>query len=106
MYTCWFTNWIDPDKPPVRMLLFFLMLAGLLMSAAIPHAFGHEGLLFAAAYAFIQVVRSVFMLCALRGHDPVNLPQLPADHGLALPFGGALDCRRVSRQAARRGARG
>ena len=47
MYTCWFTNWIDPDKPSVRMLLFALMLAGLLMSASIPNAFGHEGLLFA-----------------------------------------------------------
>ena len=34
MYTCWFTNWIDPDKPPVRMLMFVLMLAGLLMSAS------------------------------------------------------------------------
>ena len=64
MYTCWFTNWIDPDKPSVRMLMFALMLAGLLMSASIPNAFGHEGLLFAVAYAFIQVVRTVFMLFA------------------------------------------
>jgi len=62
MYTCWFTNWIDPDKPSVRILMFLLMLAGLLMSAAIPNAFGHEGLLFAIAYAFIQVVRSAFMV--------------------------------------------
>ena len=29
MYTCWFTNWIDPDKPAVRMMMFVLMLAGL-----------------------------------------------------------------------------
>ena len=72
MYTCWFTNWIDPDKPSVRILMFLLMLAGLLMSAAIPNAFGHEGLLFAIAYAFIQVVRSAFMVFATRGHDPVN----------------------------------
>jgi low temperature requirement protein LtrA len=72
MYTCWFTNWIDPDKPAVRMLLFTLMLAGLLLSAAIPNAYGHEGLLFALAYAFIQVTRSVFMVVATRGHDPVN----------------------------------
>jgi len=72
MYTCWFTNWIDPDKPSVRMLLFVLMLAGLLMSAAIPNAFGDESLLFAAAYSFIQVVRSLFMVIATRGHDPVN----------------------------------
>jgi len=72
MYTCWFTNWIDPDKPSVRALMFLLMFAGLLMSAAIPNAFGHEGLLFAIAYSFIQVVRSVFMLFATRKHDPLN----------------------------------
>ena len=72
VYTCWFTNWIDPDKPSVRMLLFALMLAGLLMSAAIPHAFAHEGLLFAGAYVFIQLVRTAFMLHAVRGHDRVN----------------------------------
>jgi low temperature requirement protein LtrA len=72
VYTCWFTNWMDPEKPSVRMLLFALMLAGLLMSAAIPNAFGHEGLLFAAAYAFIQVVRTLFMVVATRHHDPVN----------------------------------
>lgn len=72
MYTCWFTNWIDPDKPVVRMLMFVLMLAGLLMSAAIPNAFGHEGLLFAIAYAFIQVVRTLFMVFAVRGRDHTN----------------------------------
>ncbi len=69
-YTCWFSNWIDPDKASVRMLLFALMLAGLLMSAAIPNAFGHEGLLFAIAYTFIQVTRSLFMVAATRGRDP------------------------------------
>jgi low temperature requirement protein LtrA len=71
MYTCWFTNWIDPDRPTVRMLMFLLMLAGLLMSAAIPNAFGHEGLLFAIAYSFIQVVRTLFIVVASRDRDPV-----------------------------------
>lgn len=71
MYTCWFTNWIDPDRPTVRMLMFLLMLAGLLMSAAIPNAFGHEGLLFAVAYSFIQVVRTLFIVVASRDRDPV-----------------------------------
>ena len=72
VYTCWFTNWVDPDKPPIRALMFAMMLAGLLMSAAIPNAFGHEGLLFAIAYAFIQVVRTACMVLAVRGHDPAN----------------------------------
>src|SRR3954465_7621992 len=72
MYTCWFTNWIDPDRPTVRMLMFLLMLAGLLMSAAIPNAFGHEGLLFGIAYSFIQVVRTLFIVVASRHHDAVT----------------------------------
>jgi low temperature requirement protein LtrA len=72
MYTCWFTNYIDPDKPAVRMVMFVLMLAGLALSASIPHAFGHDGhdgLVFASAYAFMQVVRTAFLVRALHGHD-------------------------------------
>jgi low temperature requirement protein LtrA len=72
MYTCWFTNWADPNHTAVRVMLFALMLAGLLLSASIPNAFGHEGLLFASAYVFSQLVRTVFMLAALRGHDARN----------------------------------
>ena len=71
MYTCWFTNWIDPDRATVRMLMFLLMLAGMLMSAAIPNAFGHEGLLFAISYSFIQVVRTLFIVIAARHRDAV-----------------------------------
>ena len=71
MYTCWFTNWIDPDRPTVRMLMFLLMLAGLCMSAAIPNAFGHEGLLFAVSYSFIQVARTLFIVVASRRYDRV-----------------------------------
>jgi low temperature requirement protein LtrA len=69
MYTCWFTNWVDPDRPTVRMLMFLAMLAGLMMSAAIPDAFGHQGLLFAIGYSFIQLARSTFAVVATRRHD-------------------------------------
>jgi low temperature requirement protein LtrA len=72
VYTCWFTNWVNPDKPTIRALMFAMMLAGLLLSAAIPHAFGHQGLLFAIAYAFIQVVRTGSAVLALRGRDVTN----------------------------------
>jgi low temperature requirement protein LtrA len=75
MYTCWFTNFIDPDKSAVRMMMFVLMLAGLALSASIPHAFAHDGydgLVFAGAYAFMQVVRTAFLVRALHGHEPRN----------------------------------
>jgi low temperature requirement protein LtrA len=66
-YTAWATNWIDPERPAVRVLMLTLMLISLVMSAKIPRAFGDEAVGFASAYVAIQVVRSGFMVFALRG---------------------------------------
>lgn len=66
IYTSWVTNWLDPEKLPVRVCLFVLMFAGLLMSASIPKAFGAHGLVFAASYALMQVGRTLFFLWAVR----------------------------------------
>jgi len=68
-YTCWVTNWFDPEKLQIRVLLFALMGVALPMSAAIPEAFGERGLLFAGCYVGLQVGRSVFvLLCLGRGN--------------------------------------
>ena len=72
MYTCWWTNWLDPDRPAVRAAMFALMLAGMVLAAAIPHAFEGAGLVFAGAYVFMQLARAFFMLGALRGRDDGN----------------------------------
>lgn len=72
IYTSWATNWLDPERTPVRLLLFALMLAGLLLSTSIPKAFGSQAFAFAGAYVFMQVGRSVFMLWALRTASPAN----------------------------------
>ncbi|SON58196.1 putative membrane protein [Hartmannibacter diazotrophicus] len=69
IYTTWVTNWLDPDKMPVRLMLFVLMLAGLVLSTSIPEAFEDKGLAFAIAYASMQVGRSVFAAFALRHHS-------------------------------------
>ncbi|MFO1254263.1 MAG: low temperature requirement protein A [Sphingomonadaceae bacterium] len=61
MWTTWATNWIDPDKAEVRLLLGALMLLSLTMAAAIPQGFGDGALLFAAAYVSIQVLRTAFV---------------------------------------------
>ena len=63
--TTWVTNWFDPDRTPVRLMLVAVMLASLLMSVAIPEAFGERGLMFALAYATIQVGRTAFVVLAL-----------------------------------------
>lgn len=68
--TAWVTNWIDPDKAPVRLMLLVLMLAGLVMSMSLPGAFGALGLAFACAYALLQCGRSAYMVYALRDEAP------------------------------------
>jgi low temperature requirement protein LtrA len=70
--TAWVTNWLDPDRPPVRLMLLALMLVGLVLSTSLPEAFGERGLVFAVAFAVMQVGRSLFVLWALRRHNPVN----------------------------------
>ncbi len=61
VFTCWVTNWLNPEKTPVRVLLFSLMLGGLVLSTSIPQAFESRGLWFAVAYASMQVGRTVFL---------------------------------------------
>ncbi len=73
VYTAWATNWLEPDAAPVRALLFALMLGGLLLSVAIPHAFGGTGLLFAGAYVAMQLGRTLFTLWAVRRDRALQL---------------------------------
>lgn len=65
-YTCWFTNWFDPEHPRVRAAVFTLMTLGLFMAAAIPDAFGERGCVFAWMLALMQVGRGLFMVWAFR----------------------------------------
>lgn len=71
-YTCWVTNWFNPETPQIRMMLFAIMLAALLMAAALPNAFANRGLLFAGCYAAIQVGRSLYVLYHLGRDHPLT----------------------------------
>lgn len=66
VYTTWVTNWLDPERTPVRLCLFALMLAGLVLSASIPEAFAERTLPFIGAYVGMQVGRTLFFLWAVR----------------------------------------
>jgi low temperature requirement protein LtrA len=79
IYTAWFTNWFDPTRLAVRLVLVAVMLASLLMSVAIPAAFGERGLMFALAYVVIQVGRTAFTFIAFR-------KSLGASHPLSRNF--------------------
>ena len=67
VYTTWATNWLDAERIPVRLMLIALMLVSLVLSAALPGAFGSRGLIVAAAYVLMQVGRSAFVAIAGRG---------------------------------------
>jgi low temperature requirement protein LtrA len=60
--TTWVTNWLDPDRTPVRILLFLLMLGGLVLSTSLPQAFESRGIWFASTFAAMQVGRTIFLL--------------------------------------------
>ncbi|HTJ94326.1 MAG TPA: low temperature requirement protein A [Pararobbsia sp.] len=66
-YTCWVTNWFDPERLPVRVLLLVIMLIGTVMSASLPLAFGERGLIFAICYVVMQVGRSLVAVWFLGG---------------------------------------
>jgi low temperature requirement protein LtrA len=69
IYSVWVTNWLDPDRTRVRLMLFALMGLGLVLAAAIPNAFADRGLAFALAFAAMQVGRTLFVVWTLSGHD-------------------------------------
>ena len=71
--TSWITNWLDPERPLVRLMLFLLMGAGLVMSTSLPQAFGDKGLVFACAFVSIQVGRGLFTLWAVRTDKALRL---------------------------------
>jgi low temperature requirement protein LtrA len=69
VYTTWVTNWLNPERIAVRLLLLGLTGASLVMSAALPGAFSSRGLAVGCTYAVMQIGRSVFTVIALRGRD-------------------------------------
>ncbi|MGC4105063.1 MAG: low temperature requirement protein A [Thermomicrobiales bacterium] len=71
-YTTWFTDEFDGDTIPIRLLMFGLMALSLLMSVAIPEAFGPRGLLFALAYVAIQMGRHGFLAFVTAGRGSIE----------------------------------
>ncbi len=73
IFTSWVTNWLDPEKLPVRCAMLVMMFLGLILSASIPAAFESRGIFFAGAYVLLQVGRTLFFLWAVRGRPVMVL---------------------------------
>src|ERR1039458_6728884 len=69
VYTTWVTNWLDPDRLPVRLLLLVLAMISLVPSAALPTAFARSGWIVGGAYLVVQAGRSAFTVLTI--DDPV-----------------------------------
>jgi low temperature requirement protein LtrA len=95
IYTSWTTNWLDPERAHVRLMLIILMAGGLVLSAAIPDAFGGTGLMFAIACSGMQLFRTLYMVWASSGVNEArkrNFMRIAFWFLLSLPLwiGGAL----------------
>jgi low temperature requirement protein LtrA len=95
IFTSWVTNWLDPDRAHVRLMLITMMMGGLVLSSAIPDAFGNAGLRFAIAYASMQLLRTAYMVWASAGVNEArqrNFIRICFWFLVSLPFwiGGAL----------------
>lgn len=72
IHTTWVTNLLDAEIVPVRLLLFGMMFLGIVLAIALPKAFDEAGLVFALAYAGMQLSRSLFALYAFKGTDEAS----------------------------------
>ena len=83
--TAWITNWLDPERTAVRLLLFALMLVGLVMSASIPKAFEERAWAFALAYVAEPGRPQRVHAVGAEEPRPEQFPELPPHHRLAEP---------------------
>jgi low temperature requirement protein LtrA len=63
----WLTNTLDPEEGPVRLVVFASIAAMLIVSLAVPGAFGDDGVTFGVAYFVVRVVHLALYAIAGRG---------------------------------------
>ncbi|RZU76504.1 low temperature requirement protein LtrA [Micromonospora kangleipakensis] len=62
------TDMYDPERTEIKLLVTAVMFGALLMTTAIPEAFGRRGLVFAGTYVAIHLGRGLFLMPAVRHH--------------------------------------
>lgn len=64
----WLTSVVDPEEGGVRLAMFGVMAALLVVALAVPQAFGDLGLAFAAAYLVVRAGHIVLFVLASKGN--------------------------------------
>jgi low temperature requirement protein LtrA len=65
----WLTNTINPDEGGARLAIFATMIALLIASLAVPHAFGDDAVIFGTAYLFVRAMHLVLYGFAARSDE-------------------------------------
>jgi low temperature requirement protein LtrA len=60
------TDMYDPERPEIKLLIVAVMFGALLMTTAIPEAFGSRGLVFSGTYVAIHLGRGLFLIRQVR----------------------------------------
>src|SRR5215813_10846194 len=63
------TEVLEPGRTPVLLLVLATMLGALVLSAAVPEAFGKTGLVFAGTYLAVQIGRNLWVAILLRHQE-------------------------------------
>jgi low temperature requirement protein LtrA len=69
------TEALDPGRTPVLLLVLATMVGALVLSAAVPEAFGKTGPIFAGTYLAIQIGRNLWVAILLRHQEGRHVPQ-------------------------------
>ncbi len=72
MYTTWASNWANPDRMPVRLMMLALMVLSLLMAVAVPNGLTSGAALFAGSYVTLQLGRTLCMAGMFAGENRAN----------------------------------
>ena len=102
MYTAWATNWLDPERSQIRLVLVAVMFASMILAACMKGAFAADGLIFALAYSGTQIGRTYFTAWARgewRRGESKNLTRAGLYFVIAAPLwiAGGLDANPARR---------
>jgi low temperature requirement protein LtrA len=61
------TDFYDPQRLRIQVLIIGTMLGSMVLAAAIPEAFGTRGLVFASCYVSVHIGRGIFLVASLGG---------------------------------------
>ncbi|TDC67084.1 low temperature requirement protein A [Micromonospora sp. KC207] len=75
-FTAWSTNFFNPERVQIQLLVIASMLGSVVLTIAVPGAFEARGLLFAGSYLLIHLGRSLTLRYLLLGHELQHVPYL------------------------------